>query len=142
MLTEEKTSNDFNLDEFIEEIVSKQKHRYEKSDNCRYVPNQASVCFKSSVDVSELEEVEGHPVLKKDLKLNSVLIEVTDLDLVTYIEYLNGKDNVHFADFNLVGEGCDIIPTDPNWAHQWGHREINCPKAWERRGILSGSRMY
>lgn len=96
-----------------------------------YVGDEVIVRFKPSVDITKIKDVEGFPIIDKEEKLNTVLIEVTDIDIEDFINHLNEKKDILYAALNLIGTGCDIIPTDPYWDKQWGHRVINLPKAWE-----------
>ena len=98
---------------------------------CYYIPEQAIICFENNIDINDLTEVDDHPIIRKDTHLNSVLLNTEDTDLTTYIEQLNNRNDICFAERNIVGFSCDIIPNDPNWTEQWGHQMIKCPWAWE-----------
>lgn len=96
-----------------------------------YGADQLIVHFKSSINVLTLDNVSGYPIVDNNKKLNSVVIEATDVDLQSLIKELEAKDEIVYAELNLIANGCDIIPTDEYWSKQWGHRAINLPEAWE-----------
>ena len=98
---------------------------------CYYISDQVIVGFESSVDVSTIFKIDGHPIIDCIDSMNAVLVETKDVDLELFINQVNDRKDVRYAELNLVAFGCDVIPDDEFWDEQWGHVMINCPYAWD-----------
>ena len=129
--------NDFkykNLIEFTDKnLIYKEYYPgvYFDLNICYYYPDQVIIGFEKSFDVSSISEIDGYPIIDCIDHLNAVLVEIKDVDLELFINQINCRENIRYAELNLVTFGCDIIPDDEYWNEQWGHVMINCPYAWD-----------
>ncbi|RLF32638.1 MAG: hypothetical protein DRM98_03520, partial [Thermoplasmata archaeon] len=94
-----------------------------------YDENQVIVRFNR--DVSDIEYVNGCPVLEREEEFNVVLVDVTGVDPNDFIRDVKKRDDVLEAELNIIGTGRDTDPTDEHWDKQWGNRAILCDKAWD-----------
>ena len=95
-----------------------------------YASDQVLVRFIPTVDVTKIDEVEGYPVVDKLVELNTVIVEIYAIDPAEFIEIVEQREDVEYAELNFVYQTC-FIPNDPLWNEQWGLRAINCPQAWD-----------
>ncbi len=93
-----------------------------------YQGDEVIVGFDDSVDVSKLNYVEGYKVKDFIKELHAVLLEVNDIDPKVFIKNVKKRDDVCYAELNIMFELCT---DDPLWGDQWGHRKLNIDKAWE-----------
>jgi len=95
-----------------------------------YSPDQVIVGFKEYVDITEIDEVEGYPVVDWIVELNTVVVEIYAIDPEEFIDIVKQNGDVEYAELNYVYETC-FIPNDPLWENQWGLKAIKCPQAWD-----------
>lgn len=140
-----KKFRDFNLDELIKKVRYEEKNyepynvEYKKyTPGASYDPkivyynsNQIIVGFKSYVDITKIDKVEGFPVIDKILELNTVVVEIYGIEPQDFIEIVNQSQDVEYAELNYVYQTC-YTPNDPLWDEQWGLKAINCHKAWDK----------
>ena len=104
-----------------------------------YASDQVVVGFKSYVNVENIEQVKGYPVVDKLVELNVVIVEIYGVSPEDFIEMVQEINDVEYAELNYIYEKC-FEPNDPLWKEQWGPKAIKCPEAWDainREGAFS-----
>jgi hypothetical protein len=150
---EEKNSDkkDFDLHALIQKAKEEEKGyedydvEYKKyypgapsdPDIVYYSSDQVIVGFKQYVDVTNMQEVEGHPVVDRLVELNTVIVEIYAIDPEDFILLVEQNPDVEYAELNYVYEKC-FEPNDPLWDMQWGPKAIKCPQAWDLEKGNSG----
>jgi len=95
-----------------------------------FAADEVIVCFFNK-NVSNVYTVEGAPVIDREPNSDAVVVEVTNMPLEDYINLVEQREDVDYAELNIVGSGCSA-PSDPHWDKQWGNKAINCVKAWNK----------
>ena len=141
----EKNVRDFDLDNLINNVISEEK-KYEPYEVLykKYCPNVSSdpkivyyssnqvvVGFKSYVNINNIDEVEGYPIVDKLVELNTVIVEIYGIEPEDFMEIVNQSEDVEYTELNFVYQTC-YTPNDPLWNEQWGLRAIDCPQAWDK----------
>ncbi|MCK4365538.1 MAG: S8 family serine peptidase [Thermoplasmatales archaeon] len=139
-----ETSRDFDLDALVQRAMDEEK-QYEpfEGEYKEYYPGAPSdpnvvyygseeviVGFKSYVDVTEMDDVLGYPIVDWLVELNTVIVEIYGIDLEVFIEMAEQLEDVEYAELNFIYQTC-FEPNDPLWDEQWGPKAINCPQAWD-----------
>jgi len=99
-----------------------------------YQPNQVVVCFKSERDISNLNYFEDYKIIDRIEDLNIVLIEVKNENEFDFINKVEKRYDVHFAELNTILKNCDAgldSNPDPKTHLQWGLKRIGCLNAHE-----------
>jgi len=143
----EQRESSLNKDSNLETLMKKVKEeKYEPYEGLEYRPyysgaprdpnvvyyssDQVVVGFKSYVDITQIDEVEGYPVVDKIPELNTVIVEIYGIDPVQFIEIVENMTDVEYAELDYVYHSY-FTPNDPLWDSQWGPKAINCPEAWD-----------
>ncbi|RLF50173.1 MAG: hypothetical protein DRN24_07040, partial [Thermoplasmata archaeon] len=131
---------------FLDRLNADEKEERESDEGYIYKPYHSGVSFDNphvvyydenqvivrfNRDVSDIEYVNGCPVLEHEEEFNVVLVDVTGVDPNDFIRDVKKRDDVLEAELNIIGTGCDTDPTDEHWDKQWGNRAILCDKAWD-----------
>ena len=95
-----------------------------------YIPSEVIVGFKPCHNVSQMDTFLNHTITDKIEVLNMALVQVDQGEEVTFIQELENRSDVYFAERNMVGVTC-WEPNDPGWESQWGPGNIKCPEAWD-----------
>lgn len=142
--TETSIERDFDLDALVQN-AKEEEEGYELFEGVykEYYPgapaspnivyfssDQVLVGFKSYVDVTEIDDVLGYPVVDTLVELNVVVVEIYGIDPEDFIEQAEQLEDVEYAELDYVYQTC-YIPDDPLWGEQWGNRAIKCPQAWD-----------
>jgi thermitase len=136
-------TSDSDLDTLMKKV---KEEKYEPYDGLEYKPyysgaprdpnvvyfssDQVLVGFKSYVDITQIEEVEGYPVVDKIPELNTVIVEIYGIDPEQFVEIAENLTDVEYAELNYVYQSY-FTPNDYYWDSQWGPKAINCPEAWD-----------
>ena len=114
-----KNSNyvrDFDLDKLIKKVRSEENH-YEPYDveYKKYYPgvsydpkivyyksDRIIVGFKSYVDITKIDEVEGYPIVDKLVELNTVVVEIYGIEPEYFMEIVNQSEDVEYTELNYV----------------------------------------
>lgn len=148
---ETKVNRDFNLDNLMKIVLEENEQQppyenlvyreyskdatWDDPNTVYYGSEQVIVAFKESVDVTKLKEVEGYPVVDVIPDLNVVIVEIIGISPEDFIELVESRSDVYYAEENFVYHTC-WIPNDPYWEYQWGPKAIKCPQAWDiQKGI-------
>jgi len=144
-IEQQKSANiDYDLDALISGVLKEEKQyepynvEYQKyypgaprdPNIVYYSSDQVIVGFKSYVNVSTIEEVEGYPVVDKLVELNTVIVKIYGINPEEFIEIVQQNEDVEYAELNYIYQTC-YVPNDPLWNEQWGPKAINCPQAWD-----------
>ena len=131
---------------FLDRLNADEKEERESDEGYIYKPYHSGVSFDNphvvyydenqvivrfNRDVSDIEYVNGCPVLEREEEFNVVLVDVTGVDSNDFIRDVKKRDDVLEAELNIIGTGRDTNPTDEHWDKQWGNRAILCDKAWD-----------
>lgn len=95
-----------------------------------YSSDQVLVGYKSYVDITQIENVEGYPVVDKIPELNTVIVEIYGIDPQQFVEIVENLTDVEYAELNYVYQSY-FTPNDYHWGSQWGPKAISCPEAWD-----------
>lgn len=97
-----------------------------------YAAEDVVVGFNENVNVEEVKSVEGYPVVDRIPEIHAVLVKVTGIDPKDFIEIVKQKENVDYAELNLL-RFCSSDPNDPYWkdGKQWAHSKLQIDKAWD-----------
>lgn len=148
----QKYDTDYDFDKIVKEALEKEKNEktieglvlkeyypgapWDDPRVAYYVANEVIVGFKSYVDVSTIDSVNGQRVIDYISEYHSVLVEVIGIDLEDYIEEVEMREDVDYAELNGICQAHGMVtlggdPNDPLFPDQWGLEMINCPQAWE-----------
>jgi thermitase len=138
----------FNLDECMQEVLAERIEAQQTtnesllnlrefnltqepdSDYVDYMPGEVIVGLKPYYNVSQMETFLGHPITDKIEELNLALVQVTLEEESDFIQELEGRSDIYFAEHDILGDCC-WEPNDPHWPIQWGPVNIFCPDAWD-----------
>ena len=138
--------NDFKKYIIKNKMYYKARYNFQKiecfSYNCkRYRPSfieekdNIIIIFDENVDVKTIDELQvngiTYQIIDKIPKLHAVLIQTFKEDNLDLIKTLESIDNVVCAEENYY-RYLSYSPNDPYWNESWGHRLINCEKAWDQ----------
>ncbi len=99
-----------------------------------YSSNEIIVVFKDFINVNELEKinVEGiwYDIEDRIPQLHAALLKINRIDAIGFIEKIERKNYIECAEINHL-RFLNYVPNDPYWNESWGHKKINCDKAWD-----------
>ena len=114
----------------VDDIIFKE-YREERSTEkgvVYYVPGEIVVGYKKGFDDSI--EAKNLDVSRKIDALNLMVLNVKAGDEEKKIEKLSSRDDVYFAEKNVI-YSYNRIPNDPYYgSYQWGPKNIKCSSAW------------
>lgn len=144
---EKESKEIINFDEIINDIILEHKSTIENSnivykeytpdiklvpDVSYYEPGEIIVCFKKCTDISYKESIDSYKILDKIEDINVAVIQVEEGLEKDCIDYFEGKEDVYFAEYNLIYPFSEVHPSDTYYqSRQWGPQNIKCPIAWE-----------
>ena len=132
----------YDFDEFLKYLEMNKKKQTEKfyltykGKNLDSTENKQNIIiiFKKKIDVNDLNsiQIEGISYDIKDRipELHAVLLDTKRNDLCELIDKINNIKDVEYVEPNHY-RFLSFQPNDPLWNESWGHKLINCEKAWD-----------
>jgi hypothetical protein len=139
---EEAYEGEYNFDEFLKYLEMNKKKQSEtlklkyKEKNLDSTENTEDliIIFKKKIDVKELNsiKIEGisYYINDKIPELHAVLLDTKRNDMYDFIDKIGKIKDVECVQPNHY-RFLSYQPDDPLWDESWGHKLINCDKAWD-----------
>ena len=131
--SEEQYKEYYDFDEFLKYLEMNKKKQSEKL-NLTANKQDLIVIFKEKIDVKELNniEIEGisYDIRDKIPELHAVLIDTKRNNMCELIDKIYNNKDVEYVEPNHY-RFLNFQPNDPLWDESWGHKLINCEKAWD-----------
>ena len=105
-----------------------------ESSSGEYKTDEVLVRFHTGVTQEQISQTANlvKASLGEEIELLDVIVFDIPAGLVSQVvSQLNSLDIVDFAEPNFRVEAIDILPSDSNWASQYGPAKIQAPQAWE-----------
>jgi hypothetical protein len=92
------------------------------------------IIFKENVNVNHIKKFTidsiSYDIIDKIPQLHAILLDNKKGEFSELIEKIKTRDDLIFADINHF-RYLHYEPNDPYWNESWGHKKINCDRAWD-----------